>query len=217
MIKEKEKFTFIHTSKCGGSTIYRLLKDERIPFKYSHLYPVAYDSCERYLLLLRNPIERFVSAFYWRNFLIKENNPEWMTTVDGIHTYDNIDIFCEELYCKNSMLNQSVDNLVNKRYGQNKHPEHCAKGLDYYIGEFVDQLSPRNIIGVVCTETIHSDMKRLFNIDCDKHIRNNSTRKHQPSEQSRYILRKYLQKEYDVIEKLNNKGLLSKKQYDCVT
>jgi hypothetical protein len=59
--------SFVHIGKSGGTTIHHLLKENKIDFKEYHMVVKNYNSNEKYIIWLRNPISRFVSAF---NFFI---------------------------------------------------------------------------------------------------------------------------------------------------
>ena len=62
--------TFIHIGKCGGTTIKRTLIDNAVKFRHIHLKRPEHEPDSKYLIALRNPVERFISAFYWRRFLL---------------------------------------------------------------------------------------------------------------------------------------------------
>jgi hypothetical protein len=63
--------SFVHVGKTGGTTIYYLLKNNKIDFKEYHMNIKNYNNNEKYIIWLRNPISRFVSAF---NFFVISKN-----------------------------------------------------------------------------------------------------------------------------------------------
>ena len=60
----------IHIGKCAGGTVREELNNKNINFKEIHLRKVKYSPTENYVILIRNPIQRFISAFYWRFFRV---------------------------------------------------------------------------------------------------------------------------------------------------
>ena len=204
-------FTFIHIGKCGGSTIRQVLKQNSINHNSIHCEKAIYNPNSKYLIALRNPVERFISAFCWRKYLIK--NPEYPEAQKQFFKqYKSVDDLCSKLYKKNDGLNPEVDREIN-RIHKYRSPAHYGMGIDYYIGDFVKKCKTNNIIGIICAETLEYDIKNLFRINCKLHKKNNSENKEEVTNESRSILKKYLHKDYEVIEKLNDLNLLSKKQY----
>ena len=209
-------FTFIHIGKSGGSTISSLLKENNFNFNRTHIRRVRYNPDIKYLIVLRNPVERFISAFYWRKYLL-ESKEKQTSELMFLQKYESLDNLCNNLYTKNGDLNSSTDYEINCKYDNKKHPEHYAMGLDYYIGDFVKKCNPRNIIGIICTETLNHDIRKIFGIDCNIHKKNNKEYKQSVSKQSKIILKKYLHKDYDVIKNLNDLNLLSENQYKILS
>jgi len=210
-------FTLIHIGKCGGSTVTFLLEENNFNFNAIHAQRVRYEPDIKYLIVLRNPVERFVSAFYWRKYLLELNEKQKSDELKFLQKYDSVDNLCNNLYTKNGDLNSSTSDEINCKYGNAGHPEHYAMGLDYYIGDFVKQCNPRNIIGIICTETLNHDISKIFGIECHVHKKNNKEHKQQVSKQSKLILKKYLHKDYAVIENLNDSNLLSETQYKILS
>jgi hypothetical protein len=60
---------FIHIGKTGGSTIHEILKQKNINFAEYHLKK-PYKENEKYIIWLRNPLSRFVSAFNYISHLV---------------------------------------------------------------------------------------------------------------------------------------------------
>lgn len=89
-MKKNEIFTFVHIGKCGGSTVRRFLKKNKYKFNTIHtkklfnyngdivkINEVKFSKDYKYLITLRNPIERFISAYKWRYyklFIAKDQN-----------------------------------------------------------------------------------------------------------------------------------------------
>jgi hypothetical protein len=212
-----KNFTFIHIGKCGGSTITTFLKENNFNFNGIHVQRVRYKPDIKYLIVLRNPVDRFISSFYWRKYLLESNKQQNPDELKFLQKYESVDNLCNNLYTKNGDLNSSTDDEINYKYGNTGQPEHYAMGLDYYIGDFVKKYNPRNIIGIICTETLNHDLERIFGIGCNINKKNNEAHKAHVSKRSKLILKKYLHKDYVVIENLNDSNLLSENQYKILS
>lgn len=202
MINHKHKLTFIHVGKCGGSTIMEALRDNDINFNHIHLEPAKYNSDKKYLISLRNPVERFVSAFYWRKHLVLgKQKDRFAGEYDFFQKYATIE----------NVIQEDINLL------QTQYIHHVKECIHYYLADFVDQCNSSNIRGIVCTENLSEDIKNIFNIKVEAHCKNNKKRKTKIKQETRECLKKYFYKDYLIVEKLNNLKLLTKKQYEILS
>lgn len=197
------KFTFIKIGKCGGSTIKQALEDNDINFDFFHVRVPKYNPAEKYLISIRNPVERFISAFYWRKYLVldKDQKDRFVGEYDFFQKYATIE----------DLIRDDITAL------KRQYVHHIDEDIHFYLGDLVNQLSSENVMGVVCTETLNEDIERIFNIKIHTHEKNNSKRKIPIKEEGRKALKEYLYKDYLVIEKLNNLQLLSKVHYKILS
>ena len=203
--------TFIHVGKCGGTTLRSLFATNKIRYNHIHCRPCKYQKNDKYLLAIRNPVDRFVSAFYWRKYLLENKKQRNKNELKFFKKYKTIDILCEALYEENGDLNLDIDKSISSPV--RRHPSHLGMGLDYYIGDFMKEYNKETIIDIVCTETLDHDLQKIFGLKLETHKNNNKKNKQGFSEESRQILKKYLHKDYYVVEKLNDLNLLSNEQY----
>ena len=224
------KVTFIHIGKCGGSTIRKELKKYNIKIEHYHTssstpHPIHYKSNRQYLIVIRNPIKRFISAFDWRYFLtnnIKTGDPE--IDRDGkYHIAMTKEVKIERNFLNyygtiNNLAENIFDSIANDTIYSSKH---LKMGIYWYIGVFLIDYQQNmtknrnsNPIGVVVTETMADDMIRLFNIKIEKVIRKNVYKKNDTLSQLGYSnLRKYLVKDYECVKKLYQMGFVTNEQY----
>jgi len=205
-ITNNRPLIFIHIGKCGGSTITNTLNNNNIKFNRVHVTCPQYQSDKKYLIAIRNPVERFVSAFCWRKFLVSRNHEPWQK--DRFHGEYN---FFQKFTTIESLM-QSDITILEKQY-----VHHIKEDIHFYLGDFVNQCDPTNVMGVVCTENLNKDLENIFNIKNELHINNNSKSKKKLKEEYREPLKKYLHKDYLVIEKLNNLKLLTREQYEILS
>ena len=82
----KKKLHFIHVGKCAGSSVKKALESLNINCIYYHCFDankvlskklISASSDDYFLLLIRDPISRFISAFYYdfyKKIIIEDNN-----------------------------------------------------------------------------------------------------------------------------------------------
>ena len=203
--------SFIHIGKCGGSTIYTMLKSRFDNFKEYHLNK-NYTPTEKYIIWIRNPLVRFVSAF---NHSYTAVNYKFTKEDIPRIKLNNCIVPCrikEKLKSNRSFLYSiQYDTLINffktpnalaegltsedesiKRKAlklMNSPIEHINKGIGWYLnnGKFVKNRYSK-IMFVGKLETINEDIKSLENIlhckfNTNTHLRENKN----SSVESKYL------------------------------
>ena len=66
----RDNIHLIHIGKCAGSSIRNELIQKNVNFICFHCHTVEYDKNAKYIIVIRNPIKRFISAFNWRCNLV---------------------------------------------------------------------------------------------------------------------------------------------------
>ncbi len=200
---DNKPFIFIHIGKCGGSTITNTLINHNIKFDRVHAARPQYQSDKKYLISLRNPVERFVSAFYWRKRLVSTKQKD--------RFYGEYNFF-QKFTTIEDVINNDITSL------RKNYVHHIKEDINFYLGDFVNQCDPTNVIGIVCTENLNKDIENIFDIKVrGVHINSNKKNKKELQEKYRESLKKYLYKDYLIIEKLNNLKLLTREQYGILS
>lgn len=170
---------FIHIGKCSGSTLNKIFKIKSYHLKRNYL------NNENYIIWIRNPINRFVSAFYYVKNIINSN----------IYYYKKLNIinlnnclapgkirskitrgyffskrydFLVNYFKSANHLAESLtsENLKTKKLAKelfNSNYEHIFKGIGYYLGNnFIDK-NHKKIVFVGTVENIYQDIKKLEN------------------------------------------------------
>ncbi len=180
--------TFIHIGKTGGSYLIDLLGiDTSDKAKYRHICnKPELDHKRKYITWIRNPIERFVSAFNYSYSALKQDVSS--ITVFNLKTclipdvmkkryinktkylfsksYDE-SMFFFETPNKLAEALSSTDPALKKRALDlmNSDIQHIHKGLGWYLynGGFIKKLK-QNILFVGKMETMDEDAERLFKL-----------------------------------------------------
>ena len=237
-IKNK-KLTLIHVGKCGGSTIRSVLKlktdikfcqihedrfinedDIRSGLKYKFINEekkVLYNPKLYYLILIRNPIERFISAFkfnYYRLYISKSKKSKLQSNIYEKYNFS----------LKNMILDlKNNKNIFNGPKNSSNYINHLAEDINYYLGDILNKCTKKDIFGVICTETINDDVNKLFGIELKAHKKNMEkiifpdNFDYTLDDNTIKILKDYLKKDYDCIDKLYEMKLISNKQYKILS
>ena len=63
----RKKTVLIHVGKCGGSYLNKIFPG----IKEIHMCQAIFKTSNSFILIMRNPIDRFVSAYYHSRWLIE--------------------------------------------------------------------------------------------------------------------------------------------------
>lgn len=218
-ISNSTPFEYIHIGKTGGGTIKRELIRAGFNFRTVHIgfflrghSKINFKSGKNYVISIRNPICRWVSAFNWRYYLIVDTEKR-----KGERGENK---FLRYWKTPNNLAEHLYDELGNRNFKHDIPGTHVEMGIYYYLKGLSNDTK---ILGVIMQETLAEDMKRLFNITT-------SARSHGSyGEYSKYLssksidnLRKYLKEDYRCLKQLEDMQLLSpnqirayKNDYEC--
>ena len=154
--------------KCGGSTIEKLLIDSPlVSQKYravvqSHVGGVSLDTNCDYLICLRNPISRAISAYEWRKKLVVLDPPpnqaqRFRGESDALIFYRSFSDLASQLYHSDFSLNELV-----ARDFQLIH--HLRESISFYLKPLLPILTSSNVYGVICQETLSMDCEKFLGI-----------------------------------------------------
>lgn len=218
----KNDIIFIHIGKCGGTTIKNSIKKilslKSPPFPFVHLKQIKYNEDDLYIICIRNPIRRFVSAYNWRKHLLNLRPDKNLAEKLFLDSYKNINELCEQLYI-NGELNNRLDKNINMEYDHTvkKHPSHLGTSIYWYLKDILKNCSKHNILGIITTENIEEEFYDLFNCNLVKQMKKrNKKYSNYLSKKAQDNLRKYLEKDYECIQKLYDMGCISKKQFNLI-
>ena len=213
----KSLLRFIHVGKCGGSTIEKLLHESPLiaqTYKrviQSHVCGVSIDTNCDYLICLRNPISRAISAYEWRRKLVvtdslPNQSNRFRGEYDALTSYNSFSELASKLYQNNSFL----DELVARDF-QLIH--HLRESISFYLKPLMPVLSAHNVYGVICQESLSADCEELLGIvPTGIAERKNYSRREFPSTLSISAtsnLKRYLYDDYACLLGLWSAGILN--------
>ena len=217
----KRQLQFVHIGKCGGSTVEKLLplspvvRKKYSSFFESHINGVVVDSGCDYLFCLRNPIGRAFSAFEWRRKLVLEDElPDQARRFPGerkvLRKYLSLGAMARSLYRSDGRLDQSVARDFHAVH-------HLRESISFYCQPLLGVLTPGNILGVVCQETLAADCAKLLDVDVSE-VRERSNASKRQIEQDLDAaainnLRRFLVEDYQCVAALWSLGALSDQQF----
>ena len=199
----------IHVGKCGGSTVRAELRSNNVKFSVFHMEEAIYEPNNNYVIVMRNPIKRFISAFNWRLNRVCDSKlqfDKFKNEANILNKYKNVDNLCNDLEINPDIFNGSPSS--------GNYIRHLSEDMYFYLNNFIKKCPKKQILGVICTETLKDDMKNIFDIDVTKHENNNSGYNKIITDKSYGILKTYLKNEYIIIDQMYEHGLISDKQYN---
>lgn len=201
----KDTIHVIHIGKCGGMTVRNVLQNNNIKQHKIHIEKPIFNKKNKYVIVIRNPIKRLISAFNWRYKLVVVNKTQQGRFAGENHIlsrYENVNEFAENIANFN----------VNKTY-----IHHIKEDINHYLGDFLKVCPKENILGVITTEYLNSDLERLFGVHNNVHTHKNTTVTDTYISSKGYEnLKRYLHKDYKCIEKLFAMGCLTQEQYNAL-
>lgn len=203
----------IHIGKCGGSTVAKELKNIGYKMHEVHMKPAKFKSSKKYIITIRNPIARFISAFNYMHKLViiqMMNDYRYESEKQLLLKYSTPTEIGEAIYDNSGKLMLDLNSM-------DYYISHIYEDIEFYIGSFLRDTNSRNINGVICTELLSQDMQRIFGVRTSLHERRNSGMPVYLSKKALSNLTQFLNKDFECITKLNEMGVLTSKQYEVLS
>ena len=213
------KLNFIHIGKCGGSSVLNaLVNSEIIKEKYNsilhtHTIKPIYQRNEDYIITIRNPISRLLSAYNWRYYLVVETENqknrfkgEW----EILNKYKTLNNMAEKLFdeCTNS-----VDLNVSQEF---EVIHHIRERISFYLLDFLDVVNINQIYGVLKQESLEQDCKKLLGVEIP-HLKNHKSKTLPTylnlSEKALNNLKRHFSDEFTCVKKLFELGIIDEEDY----
>lgn len=213
LVIPKNSTIIVHIGKTGGSSLFKSLKILNLFDKYKvvHVRKVIFRKDLKYIILIRNPITRAVSAFNYRykNLVtLQRNEDRYFNEKIILEKYKSLNNMAENLYFKNGQLSKKVSIEF-------KSIHHLNEDINFYLKDLLKKCSSKQIVSVIAQENLYEDALKTFNIKCyeKEKVSVVPLNKVNLKDIAIYNLRKYLNKDYLQIQKLYNMGKISNKNY----
>ena len=160
-------FDLVHVGKCAGSTLDTDLRAQGFHFTRHHMRRPRAQAGHRYVVLVRDPVARFISAFNWRYHLHSENllpphhqeaqmmamrqRMEW----EFLSQFRDVNDFAERLV-RNGDKDVSAMTTLMQLIG------HVPQGFSWYLDDLLQQIAPQQLTGVIATERLAHDVDTVF-------------------------------------------------------
>jgi hypothetical protein len=240
--KNRSRVVFIHVGKTGGTTLVNTFYFRNIVHFY---HKAKYHPHMKYIISIRNPLHRFVSAFnMWSTVINKDLPKERLTLFNYVihqgsydmrkqrgffvsHEYDDLiryfknpNNLAESLTSSDPEKKQKAHELFFNDDG------HIKKNISWYLdnGKFIEN-NHKNIIYVTKQETLDDDVKNLSKI-LNKNINNNVLKNRVNRQKDTYLsplaiknlTEFYKDNEYKTLHVLYKYGFIDKEYLDyCYT
>jgi hypothetical protein len=202
-----KQLIFIHIGKCGGASLWKAIQESKIiRSQFLHIKKIHGEKPlilkkAKYLILIRNPVQRAISAFNWRYKLVVEDETqrqrfegEWSV----LKKYKSLNNLAEVLY-KDDLLNSEVSKEFQKIH-------HLKENITFYLSELLLKVTSEQIFCVISNETFSEDVINHLDVTVIEKIHENrkfvDDSKKNLSQKAYNNLKKYLRDDYECIEKL---------------
>jgi len=218
----------IHIGKCGGSTVCDgvkrsdLIKEKFKKVEIFHMRKPLFSENSHYLIIIRNPIDRAISAFNWRQKLVIEekrqlhkNKMRREKEIAVLNEYKYLNQLAEDLYLKNSKPNMTLF----KRFQSIRH---IRENISFYLKTLLKSINSNQIYGIIKQNELSSDCNKLIG---DIAIGNKKYNKSKiPNDPSLYLslkaktnLRKFFIEDFNCIFTLRNLDALNDEDFVNLT
>jgi hypothetical protein len=167
MIGPAARFDLIHVGKCGGGSIVEELRARNYQFGHIHMQRPVAEAGRRYVILVRDPVARFVSAFNWRRHRLAHDPMPAARSDDPItrlrhrserellEAFEDANAFAERLVRTDGREVTSLTTMM-ALIG------HVPQGFAWYLDHLLERIEPEQLAGVIATERLAADVERLF-------------------------------------------------------
>jgi len=164
---------------------------------------------------LRGPISRAFSAFEWRKRLVIDDSSSGQSNrfpgeKDVLIKHGSLEAMAHGLYRDNGRLSQSVARDFGLIH-------HLRESISFYLTPLLPVLTPENIFGIICQETLSADSQRLLGVDASTlFVRHNPQKRLMHSNLDQLAinnLRRFLVQDYQCISALWALGVLDDQRF----
>lgn len=203
----RDELVYIHVGKCGGTSLGEsIMRSQFLHDRFASISKVHFEKPpilkrSYYLLVLRNPISRAISAFNWRYKLVVEDKIQkdrFVGEYEILSRYGSLNSLAEQLY-----VNDALDPIVADNF---RSIAHLNEDISFYLSELLDHIAPEQFFAVLTTEFLAQEIDNYLKVKdvkrINEHAPNVQQVKMELSQTGRGNLKKFLHKDYDVVRRL---------------
>ncbi|MEB3266238.1 MAG: hypothetical protein VKN13_06445 [Cyanobacteriota bacterium] len=163
-----EPFSLIHVGKCAGSSVGADLRAAGFQFDWVHVRKPELDANRCYVILVRDPVARFVSAFQWRKHVLRGQIERLKDSCPGtlkqryehdfLELFNDINTLAEQIDANNPTAGLHGAISLVQLIG------HVPLGFAWYLDGLLERVDPGQLLAAVAVETLASDMQQVFGI-----------------------------------------------------
>ncbi|MEP5760554.1 MAG: sulfotransferase family 2 domain-containing protein [Litoreibacter sp.] len=161
----KDSLVYIHIGKCGGASLWQAIQDsDQLRTQFNkfvrvHVTKPPILKKARYIIVIRNPIKRAISAFNWRYKLVV-NEGEQKNRYPGeyaiLRKYTTLNNLAENLY-----VDGELDPTVAQEF---RKIHHFKQDISFYLNDLLKVVRKEQIHYVLATETLNEDAEKLLGV-----------------------------------------------------
>ena len=198
---------YIHIGKCGGATVSTSIKSSPVIAKAfdrvstTHVARPVYKPLNRYLFVVRNPIDRAISAFNWRYRLVhEETKPDYRFSNEAeiLKRYGTLEALALALY-DGGRLDQKVSEDFRSIH-------HLKEDIAFYLEPAWDVIDAEQVYAVLCQETLNADIERYLGSPTFGRVHDNRSTmpddRTRLSDEARINLARFLARDFAALERL---------------
>jgi len=197
-------FDLIHVGKCAGESVKHELNKAGIKFRPIHVQKPKADRTKRFITLVRDPADRFVSAYNWRKFILSKqalgagNWPNLKEAWESelLNLYPSANDLIEALNPDDPTVGLHAGISLLHLIG------HITIGFSWYLDTLLDEISADQMIAAIAVESASDDLRNLFGIEMKSLANANYPKDTFLSTQSRIKLANIFQGEYRTLRRL---------------
>lgn len=162
--------------------------------KRYHTRPPKLDPLADYVIAVRDPIERAISAFNWRKKILLGDNRQlsrFPGELEALQRYGSLSDLSESLY---SGTGESLDTSAAQAYAS---IHHLREGIRFYLDPLLDGLRSKQVFGVIAAESFQEDCVRTFGSVTLEHLHQNRQGNRFLTPLAKKNLRRFLSQEYE--------------------
>lgn len=197
---------YCRIGKSGSTLLTQALEKYEKKNKFQicqfHLQKALFKKKSKYIIILRNPIRRTISAFY-----SDEHKSKKM-----LKKYGSFNLICENLFIKKNRIFSRNINLHNEL----NTFEHIKKNIQFHLEKVINKLKSDQIFYIFTQENLSKEIFEVLKIKKNNTVNLGKYNKKDIvlSNLAKENLKKFLKIEYQYIKKLNKLKKIDKKSYE---